>query len=158
MAEEDTRTDSEREEKKTTEVPVEPTYPCYCTFACSHKNLTYQAIFICRTCSTSPEEMLCVCEGCANHCHEAAYHDEVEYVGMGMAYCDCSSLGGCKIFSNSKINVEEWKIAGLGNCSLPQTEGEEDPHQYLMDTYTIPELHQHEAACRDLVEEACMVV
>jgi len=34
---------------------------------------------------------LCICQNCAEACHEALGHD-VEYVGSGLSYCDCHTL------------------------------------------------------------------
>eukprot|EP00557_Chaetoceros_sp_GSL56_P004589 CAMPEP_0176504794 /NCGR_PEP_ID=MMETSP0200_2-20121128/16135_1 /TAXON_ID=947934 /ORGANISM="Chaetoceros sp., Strain GSL56" /LENGTH=163 /DNA_ID=CAMNT_0017904273 /DNA_START=22 /DNA_END=511 /DNA_ORIENTATION=+ len=34
---------------------------------------------------------LCICENCAQECHEALGHD-VEYYGTGPSYCDCFSF------------------------------------------------------------------
>ena len=154
--------DSESLEKESGGEPTYPTYPCYCTYACTGTKTSYQAIFVCRTCSQSSSDLLCVCEACANYCHEAALHDEVEYLGMGYAYCDCNQLEkreGCKLMEASTLNVSEWKIpVGLAGCNLPLQSCGNDPQRYVMDAYTIPELYQNEAACHDLVEEACMMV
>lgn len=152
------------ESEEENELP--PTYPCYCTFACTGAKKTWQAIFVCRTCCSS-QALLCVCEGCANHCHEAELHDELEYLGMGYAYCDCNQLGpkgGCKLIHDSERNVSEWRFpVGKIQCNPAplceeESENNDQQRQYILDAYTIPELYQNEPACSDLVEEASMLV
>jgi hypothetical protein len=88
-----------------------------CTFAATGTTPVFQSIYICHTCSQknvcsinqdddqehqdNPPDIgpnddeealpLCICENCAQECHEAFGHD-VEYYGSGPSYCDCSSF------------------------------------------------------------------
>ena len=143
------------------------TNPCRCTFAVTGAQKTYQAIFICRTCCDG-EELLCICEACANHCHEL--HDELEYLGMGQAYCDCACLGPnnknrCKLAKASEQEIKEWNfsVGSLQNSSLPPPqqqpplEGENTRH-YIMDAFQIQELQSNTKLCRNLVEQASELV
>jgi len=82
-------------------------YPALCTFAATGSHPSFQAVYICRTCETNPKDVnddlvnaagsgdnpmpLCICQACAEFCHEKLGHD-VEYVGVGPATCDCSSM------------------------------------------------------------------
>jgi len=69
-----------------------------CTFAATGRKPVFQAVYICHTCCMKPEDdsgqdlmPLCICQGCAESCHECFDHD-VEYIGVGPSYCDCSSI------------------------------------------------------------------
>ena len=88
--------------------------PCYCSFAVTGKALTFQAIFICRDCHPPQEEdqPLCICQSCAEACHDA--HD-VDYVGMGKAYCDCDQIGNCQLYSESKALAKQWNITSIAD-------------------------------------------
>ena len=88
-------------------------------------------------------------------------HDEIEYLGMGYAYCDCHQLEEkCKLNKTSREKALLWNIpVGFASSNLPHSDGENDePRQFLMETYKITELYQNEAACKELVEEACNLV
>ena len=76
----------------------------FCTFAVTGTTPVFQAIYICNTCSennicSSQDEYndngevmpLCICQNCAEHCHESQGHD-VDYYGSGPCYCDCDSF------------------------------------------------------------------
>ena len=76
----------------------------YCTFAVTGTTPAFQAIYICNTCSeknicSGQDEYnengqvmpLCICQNCAEHCHESQGHD-VDYYGSGPCYCDCYSF------------------------------------------------------------------
>ena len=139
------------------------TNPCRCTFAVTGAQKTYQAIFICRTCCDGGE-LLCICEACANHCHEL--HDELEYIGMGQAYCDCSCLGdrnGCKLLEASEQEIMEWKFpkgSVSQGSSLPQYQERNNQRgrQYIMDAFNVADFRSDTKLCRNLVEQASELV
>jgi len=157
---------------------VKLTNPCRCTYAVTGPNPSYQAIFICRACNEThgkEDTFLCVCEACANHCHESLNHDEIDYLGMGKAYCDCAQLGsgGCKILDASQKEIEEWKYPvafGGDSTALSTLSGNSNdagitPPQYIMDAYSITGLSNNNIhmdddtmdqnpACQHLVEQA----
>jgi hypothetical protein len=104
----------------------------FCTLAVTGTDPTFQAIFLCNECflDSSPETAnadgttatatasaeallhqapLCVCQACAEFCHDDGYHD-VEYIGMGPSYCDCSRLGNCKLYEKSLREAERLGI------------------------------------------------
>ncbi|CAB9525149.1 expressed unknown protein [Seminavis robusta] len=95
--------------------------PCCCSFAVTGAQPTYQSIFVCETCcSNNPSGgLLCVCEACANHCHQ--WHDEINYIGMGKAYCDCAQLLSCKLKHSSQKLVQEWKLPELVHTTVQDT-------------------------------------
>mmetsp|Transcript_6512 Transcript_6512/g.12268 ORF Transcript_6512/g.12268 Transcript_6512/m.12268 type:complete len:647 (-) Transcript_6512:28-1968(-) len=81
-----------------------------CTFAATGATPVFQSIYICHSCSQQnlcsvdnhannndhddddgKALPLCICENCAQECHEALGHD-VEYYGTGPSYCDCFSF------------------------------------------------------------------
>jgi len=121
--------------------------PCRCTLAATSTNQTFQAIFICRTCCENEKELLCVCEACANHCHE--FHDELEYLGMGQAYCDCRNLGKCKLWEASQQTVQDWKFPVEGISSSAQNR---DDKHYIMDAFHIQELQANPNLVQNLVD------
>jgi hypothetical protein len=96
--------------------------PLHCTFAVTGRTDTFQAIYLCKTCSSNDSTNLqmksnmCCCEGCAEQCHKD--HDGLEFVGMGLAYCDCNQLhmnGCCTIINeSSKLAI----TLGLTNNSI----------------------------------------
>ena len=151
--------DVEAEEEE--EEPM--TNPCRCTFAVTGAQKTYQAIFICRTCCDGGE-LLCICEACANHCHEL--HDELEYLGMGQSYCDCSCLGernGCKLLETSEQEVMAWKFPKGSisqNFALPQQleQNKQQERQYIMDAFEVSDFQSNREVCRNLVEQASELV
>jgi hypothetical protein len=90
-----------------------------CTFAITGNHVWFQAIYSCRTCqeqqqheqeqesnwnTTSSSTWWCICESCAYCCHDG---HEVEYIGVGPSYCDCSmqtnnNHSNCKLLDYSK--------------------------------------------------------
>lgn len=98
-----------------------------CTFAATGTTPTFQSIYICNTCSEknicssngdhdknrdddgSGNEQdgtvtpLCICQNCAEHCHESQGHD-VDYYGLGPCYCDCSSFHHDVVNVNVNVN------------------------------------------------------
>ena len=135
--------------------------PCCCSFAVTQETKIYQSIFVCRTCCEDKEELFCICEACANHCHE--YHDEVDYLGMGMAYCDCSRLGtegGCKIIKRSEKTAKELNISS-GNIVTRTiiTSEIEQEQRYIMDAYSIPDLQERPPnICNALIQQASELI
>ena len=118
----------------------------FCTLAVTGTDPTFQAIFLCNECflDSPPESTtntggttatastgaeaplrqapLCVCQACAEFCHGDGYHD-VEYIGMGPSYCDCSRLGNCKLHEKS---LREAERLGIVPNSSRQQEQERD--------------------------------
>ncbi len=95
---------------------------CFCTLAVTGSHPTFQAIFVCNEFSEAGEtddaaQPMCVCQACAEVCRDDGYH-EVEYIGMGPSYCDCSRMGNCKLHEKS---VKEAERLGV----IPKDQGEE---------------------------------
>lgn len=112
--------------------------PLYCTFAITGADRAFhQPIFVCRTCcglndeppnpdsdepqpepQPSPQALRCICESCAEACHEALGHD-VEYMGIGPCTCDC----GVDVPSNDGLarNVDGCACL-LRDCSTKKKE------------------------------------
>ena len=137
----------------------DPSDKCYCTFAVTGAIPTFQAIFVCRDCCKDSDEPLCICQGCADRCHDD--HDDVEYLGMGPCYCDCDQVGDCTIFSESLKLAEEMGIASehvelskhledvVADKQRQSQEESSDNDQkkearkaWIQDAYTIPALLQ----------------
>ena len=95
---------------------VEDSSQPLCTFAATGRNPAFQPIFICHSCASTTSSVedgkeqtmpLCICQNCAYSCHKNC---DVEYVGDGPSYCDCSSLGNdcvsscvkCLLINHSK--------------------------------------------------------
>jgi hypothetical protein len=172
----------------------------YCTFAVTGEHKANQAIFVCRTCSTSNstrrkavleaeggertvageddspdvkanddsqgEQLLCVCQGCAEACH--ADHDGLEYIGFGPAYCDCRVHGStdecgrlatcCQLVQSSseaairmKLTRQPSEVKDNGPAATNFSEG------YRMEAFVIQELVD-EVACRRIYQSACELV
>lgn len=104
-----------------------------CTHAVTGNIPSFQAIFVCHACFENDqldedEEVeeeeekdtaaavnshqhhqqgktpLCICQGCANACHDGDFHD-VEYIGMGPSYCDCHCMNKCHIYEKSLVEA-----------------------------------------------------
>ena len=96
--------------------------PKLCTFTATGAYPTFQAVYICHTCatpnpnnenSTDDRSMpLCICDACAECCHETLGHD-VEYIGMGPSYCDCPSMA-----TRSSMSISTNDILGGCDCML----------------------------------------
>ena len=101
----------------------------FCTLAVTGTNPTFQGIFICNEADSPDGQALspmCVCQACAEVCFDDGYH-EVEYIGMGPSYCDCSNMGNCKLHEKSLqeaqrlgIVLPEEKEESNANASLPE--------------------------------------
>lgn len=156
-----------------------------CTFAVTGPKPHFQAIYLCHTCSKSTshgqdenEQLmpLCVCYNCAENCHEAKGHD-IEFVGDGPAYCDCTSFAnagtstgacnpsfspcGCVLLEKSRevaiaLNIRKNDGAICSdlavNVELPDNDGNDFP--FVCDVYDIPQLRP----CDRLVEQALELV
>jgi hypothetical protein len=107
--------------------------PIFCTFAVTGNQPDFQSIFVCNDCfqidvgerdreevaiadGEEEEEQLlllslhhynttlCICQACADVCHEGNFHDTV-YVGMGPATCDCNLSGKCQLYERSLMEA-----------------------------------------------------
>lgn len=121
---------SEEEERK-----LDSQYGPLCTFAVTGSKPHFQAIYLCHTCSSSSSSSqkdthptsdtssgrsgdindtkvlpLCICQNCAFNCHEELGH-EIEYIGDGPSYCDCSSI------NNNNNNINPNNLSGGCNNS-----------------------------------------
>ena len=117
---------------------------CFCTLAVTGSHPTFQAIFVCNEFSEAGEtddaaQPTCVCQACAEVCRDDGYH-EVEYIGMGPSYCDCSNMGNCKLHEKS---LEEAERLGV----IPKYQGEEkdscantSPEFFVREAFDIPML------------------
>ena len=119
-----------------------------CTFAATGATPAFQAIYICNTCSeknicssngnnddnhndddvngngNSNENdgkvtPLCICQNCAEHCHESQDHD-VEYYGLGPCYCDCSSFHHDVVNVNGRQEQKGQDAECYGGCVLQE--------------------------------------
>lgn len=132
--------------------------PCRCSFTVTGKRKTYQAVFICRTCCDSRDELFCVCEACANHCHE--FHDELDYIGMGMAYCDCSHLleTGCKLINKSEKDARELNIPVGSVITEPAPRTGDGAEGYITDSFAIQELEENGTMCQKIMQQASELI
>jgi hypothetical protein len=172
----------------------------YCTFAVTGEHKVNQAIYVCRTCSSTNsaprkavpkanggdrnvtgeeddddadantsanddsqgDQLLCVCQGCAEACH--ADHEGLEYIGFGPAYCDCRVHGStdecgrrvpcCQLAQGSdeaaiRMNLTRQRSAVQeGGAATVRSDS------YRMEAFVIPELVD-DGACRRLHQSAC---
>jgi len=89
---------------------------------------------------------LCVCQACAEVCHDDGYHD-VEYVGMGPSYCDCNRLGNCKLYQKSLREAERLGMiipTAVSSSSKDVVVSSSPPSSttYIRDSFDIPILQQ----------------
>jgi hypothetical protein len=136
---------------------------CFCTYAVTGTDPTFQAIFLCNECfvdpgdgtaeaTTKPEMVntelskqqqqqqhtpLCICQACANICHDDAYHD-VEYVGMGPSYCDCHRLGNCKLYQKSMEEAARIGMVLSDDQALPL------PTTFVQEAFDVPILQKQD--------------
>ena len=153
---------STNEETTTTDL----TNPCCCSLYVTGPRPVYQAIFVCDTCCSQDDGAgvgMCVCEACANHCHE--WHDELNYVAMGQAYCDCDRLlsGRCKLREASLLTVQQWDLHPPLRDHVPPRPLSSDASssslfRFVMNVFSIPELYQNALACNSLITEAMELV
>lgn len=132
----------------------------FCTFAVTGTETWFQPIFICHDCldeESGEASPLCVCQACAELCHENKDHD-VEYIGMGPSYCDCCRVGSCCIFEASQEKASEL----LGDYTEERQASnptQSEPHHAnkstkpLQEVFHIPDLHAEEVRS-SLVREA----
>lgn len=118
----------------------------FCSFAALGRTEAFQAIFVCRSCCCCDDKLLCICSACADQCH---FDHDVEYVGMGPCYCDCSDIG-CKIADESKAEADRLGILSFDGklCSYkPVIAGSAPPAgekvaagepSYIRDVFRIP--------------------
>jgi hypothetical protein len=133
----------------------------YCTFAVTGGIPSFQPIFICHECfnenSSDQEVPLCICQACADICHNSNDHD-VEYIGMGPSYCDCDCVGNCLIYQKSLIEAERLGVVSSKEASPPTEESkpqqaESPTTMYVQDVYDIPIL-QNATTANILVQHA----
>jgi hypothetical protein len=173
----------------------------YCTFAVTGEHKANQAIFVCRTCSTTNstrrkavleaeggertdtgesddstdakakddhqvEQLLCVCQGCAETCH--ADHEGLEYIGFGPAYCDCRVHGStdecgrlatcCQLVQCSNEAAIRMKLTRQPNEIMDHGPAVATlPDLYRMEAFVIQELVD-EVECRRIHQSACELV
>jgi hypothetical protein len=135
----------------------------HCTFAVTGAVPTFQAIYVCHECAAADDaadgteednnnnndgQPLCICQACADTCHED--HQNVEYIGMGPCYCDCDQVGNCTIYQDSLKKAQEMGMV-LETEELLQKQKEEEAAAaaacgnqeaptYIQDVYNIPSL------------------
>ncbi|CAN0003082.1 unnamed protein product, partial [Ectocarpus fasciculatus] len=85
--------------------------PVCCSYALTGDSCMIQGVYRCLTCTTEAESNKCCCAGCAESCH---WEHDVEYVGYGMAYCDCGA-GACELFGDSREFAQ--KVLGAAGGS-----------------------------------------
>jgi hypothetical protein len=125
--------------------------PLLCTFAATGTNPAFQAIFVCLDCASDKDNGVCICRACADACHDG--HD-VDFMGMGPAYCDCPQLGTCcRLQSASQAEAARLGIHldGMKPHVAPQ-EG-----NYLQEVFTISSL-LNDHVCDRLVREAIELI
>jgi hypothetical protein len=112
----------------------------YCSFAVTGGTPSFQPIFVCNSCfnenAGDQEVPLCICQACADHCHDSNEHD-VEYIGMGPSYCDCDHVGNCTIFQKSQVEAERMGIqSARGAAAAAQEEDSKKPAAVNNDSST----------------------
>eukprot|EP00532_Pseudo-nitzschia_australis_P013916 CAMPEP_0168226778 /NCGR_PEP_ID=MMETSP0140_2-20121125/13625_1 /TAXON_ID=44445 /ORGANISM="Pseudo-nitzschia australis, Strain 10249 10 AB" /LENGTH=596 /DNA_ID=CAMNT_0008157949 /DNA_START=30 /DNA_END=1820 /DNA_ORIENTATION=+ len=138
----------------------------FCTLAVTGTDPTFQAIFLCNECLLDPSmengtmdattlaasgiqqqlSPLCICQACAEICHDDGYHD-VEYVGMGPSYCDCNRLGNCKLHQKSLREAERLGMIPR-DCQQQKDKHESSSSlssstNFVREAFDIPILQQH---------------
>ena len=132
-----------------------------CTYAATKNNPFNQHIYTCRTCyGTSEEQLLCICQYCSQVCHDG--HD-IEYIGFGLSYCDCSSSNNNSCGNNRCLLIEEsYKICNQFGIKIGNADNKTDNHifersenknvnndnnhdtfPYNVSVYTIPSLFKN---------------
>ena len=119
---------------------------CFCTFAVTGTNPTFQAIFIVSEDSAGEDQSpLCVCQACAEVCFDDGYH-EVEYIGMGPSYCDCSRMGKCKIYEQSLREAERLGIVvPIDQKEIGDSPTESLPQDFIREAFDVPVLQPFES-------------
>ncbi len=181
---------------------VEDDYGSLCTFAATGINPHFQSIYLCHTCNNTNKKLntpppdnknknglvvgngdevdefsssvpLCICTNCAEICHHG--HD-VEYIGEGHAYCDCSTYVQpnqdhqcCNLISGSiniakKLNLcrhdsellVEHNMLGIHAPIVPKKKTTKETSSssqfpFVCDIYDIPSI---QPCCDTLIEQA----
>jgi len=126
-----------------------------CSFAVTGDKEAFQAIFVCHCCSEQ-DEILCLCQACADCCH--ADHEDLEYIGMGPSYCDCHNMErGCQLEQISREEVDRLKISHGGILDPPNFLPVLQHGDYIRDAFTIDAL-KSEALCDMLRKEAMELI
>ena len=143
----------------------------FCSHAVTGSYPYFQAIYVCRSCCSSSscggvssrddDVLLCICQGCAESCHEN--HEGLEYIGMGPSYCDCPE-SGCTIYRDSVSKASALVQSNLlaSKVSFPMVEtttaatpGTFDYHHNL---FSIPSLIESPLYRKGLCDEAMELV
>jgi len=128
-----------------------------CTFAVTGNQPFFQPIYICHTCNKNNE---CVCESCADNCHEE--HD-VDYIGIGPCCCDCSTSTNscCLLIEKSK------QVANSFQMITPQTQDDvllrttttnNKLFPYHVTSFDISTLQTSSSLCQHLIRECEQLV
>lgn len=104
-----------------------------CTYAVSGPHMVFQPIYVISAedsekrevtvdgttdgngTEEKEEELLSICQACADVCHEG--DPTMEFIGIGPSYCDCSRLGNCQILMKSQLEAQRLGVLN----SLPWT-------------------------------------
>jgi len=141
--------------------PNQSGHKLFCSYAVTGPQETFQPIFVCHTCSKNPDDLLCICQACADECHDD--HDDLAYVGMGPCYCDCSAvLGNCKICDASEAEAQRLQASSLASSLLTvppalSTNMMTSHQKYVMEAFTIDTL-QNSDMLRQMQEQARVLV
>jgi hypothetical protein len=128
---------------------VDGTENRFCTLPVTGNNPIFQAIFLCNGCFLPEEENsnnnspLCVCQSCAEVCHDGNGCVDVEYVAMGPSYCDCHRLGNCKLYEKSlreaeRIGVTPTSCSSGRQTQRKQQEDSSSSNSYIQEVFDIP--------------------
>lgn len=152
-----------------------------CTYPATLAVPTFQAIYVCISCTQKRKEdckngedelPLCICYNCAEECHK---DHEVDYYGQGPCYCDCKSFfdendGGCASCALYPASVEAALKLGISQeisennesivHSLPQNERVEHGFPFFFDVFTLPFLLPNDsyAPCDALIHQALELI
>ncbi|MGK3740746.1 MAG: hypothetical protein ACI90V_007596 [Bacillariaceae sp.] len=122
---------------------IDDTENRFCTLPVTGENPTFQAIFLCNDCflpeeNNSNNTPLCVCQSCAEVCHDGNDCVDVEYVAMGPSYCDCHRLGNCKLYEKSLQEAERLGITPERHAQRKQQEDSSSSNSYIQEVFDIP--------------------
>ena len=140
------------------EAEADDTENRFCTLPVTGNNATFQAIFLCNDCflpeeensnntnNTNSNSPLCVCQSCAEVCHDGNSCVDVQYVAMGPSYCDCHRLGTCKLYEKSLREAERLGVTLPTSCSSgrqaqrKQQQDSSSSNSYIQEVFDIPSL------------------
>jgi hypothetical protein len=126
----------------------------FCSFPVTGTKEMFQAIYVCRSCTSSDQQLLCLCLACAEACH--GEHEGLEYIGMGPAYCDCKQLAKCRIKNQSQKEADRLLIPACQQPKIILNVTNDEP--YTRDVLRISVLEENSDFYRHLQRQAKRLV